>query len=146
MNDMIFSATAAVEIQGKQVLEFVSLNNNQAEFDIIGITNPKIRIIDMRPDVRRKMKEILVTDKVEELAYYFNRPARVTILPPSAGQIIVRLEKTRSKKPDHTLWVAIGIGDDIPLYDYQKVEMQELADHLYAFFALYKRPHTLEES
>ena len=146
MSDALFSGIAAVEIQGPRVLEFVSLTNNQAEFDIIGITNPKIRVIDTRPAVRRKMKEILATDKVEELAYHFNRPARVTILHPSCGQIVVRLEKTRSKKPDHMLWVAIGIGDDIPLYEYQRVEMQELEDHQYALFAIYKRPQPIEES
>jgi hypothetical protein len=142
MNDIFFSGTAAVEIQGPCVLEFVSLDSTQAQFDIIGITDPKIRVVDLRPTVLHKMKEILKTDKLEQLAYFFNRPARVTILPSVSGQMVVRLEKTRAKNPHHMLWVAIGIEGDIPLYDYKRVQMQELGNNLYAFFAVYKRPHS----
>jgi hypothetical protein len=82
----------------------------------------------------------LKTNKVEQLADYINRPARVTILPPQAGQMIVRLEKTRAKNPRHMLWVAIGIGEDIPMYDYKKIEIQQMEDGAYALFSLYKRP------
>lgn len=140
MNKVIFSGTAQVEIQGEQVFDFISLDKNQAEFEVIGITDPVIRVIDRRAGVWRKMKEILKTEKVEQLADYFNCPARVTILPPETGQMTVRLEKTQAKKPRHMLWVAIGIGEDIPMYDYKKVEIQQMEDGNYALFSLYKRP------
>ena len=140
MTEPIFQGTAAVEIQGPRVLEFVSLNKEQAEFDIIGINNPKIHVIDLRPAVKRSMKSILKTGKVEELADYFNTPARITLLPEESGQITVRLEKTRAKKPRHMLWVAIGIGEDIPMYEYKSIELQEIGTHNYALFSLYKRP------
>jgi hypothetical protein len=140
MNDSIFSGTAQVEIQGPRVLEFVSINEKQAEFEVIGISGPKIKLIDSRPAVRRKMEEILKTEKVEQLADYFNRPARVTILPPESGEMIVRLEKTRAKKPRHMLWVAVGIGEDIPIYDFKQFDMQEIGKNRYALFSLYKRP------
>lgn len=140
MNDPIFSGTAAVEIQGRHVLEFVSLNQNQAEFDVIGITNPKVRVIDLRPAVKRSMKSILKSGKVNELVEYFNRPAHVTLLSEGKGRLTVRLEKTRAKKPRHMLWIAIGIGRRIPYYDYKKVEIQQMADDNYALFSLYRKP------
>lgn len=140
MNNTIFSGTAQVEIQGPRVLEFVSLNNAQAEFEVIGLSDPKIRLVDSRPKIRQTMREILQTGKVETLAGYFNTPARVTILPAEGGKMIVRLEKTRAKKPRHMLWVAIGIGEEIPYYQYKKVEIQQMKDKNYALFSLYKRP------
>jgi hypothetical protein len=140
VSETIFSGTAQVEIQGQHVLEFIALDDTQAEFEVIGISGPKIKLIDSRPAVRRKMKEILKTKKVEQLAEYFNRPARITILPPESDQMIVRLEKTRAKKPRHMLWVAVGIGEDLPLYDYKRVEIQQMKDKNYALFSLYKRP------
>jgi hypothetical protein len=140
MSENIFSGTAQVEIQGPRALEFVALNDTQAEFEVIGISGPKIKLIDFRPAVRRKMKEILKTEKVEQLAEYFNRPAHITILPPESDQMIVRLENTRAKKPKHMLWVAVGIGETIPVYEYKQIDIQQLANETFSLFSLYKRP------
>lgn len=141
MKKPIFKGTAAVELQGPRgALEFISVNEEQAEFDVIGISNPKIRVIDLRPAVKRRMKSILKTKKVEELADYFNRPARVTLYPEDSGQITVKLEKTRAKSPRHMLWIAIGIGKKIPVYEYKRIELQRMKNRRYALFSLYKRP------
>jgi hypothetical protein len=141
MNQAVFSGPAQVEIQGPAVLEFVSLDENKAEFEIIGLSDPVIHILDLRPKIRKTMRQILQDGKVEAMADKFNTPARVTILPPDNGKMTVRLEPTRSKKPRHMLWVAIGIGEEIPIYNYKKVEMQEMSENKYALFAIYKRPH-----
>ena len=145
MKDPIFTGTAAVEIQGPRVLEFVSINRKQAEFDVIGITDPKVRVIDERPAVKRSMRSILKTGKVEEFADCFNMPARVTLLPEETGQITVKLRTTRAKKPPrHMLWIAIGIGEKIPMYEYKKVEIQKMKNKKYALFSLYRRPQLVK--
>jgi len=138
--DPIFSGIAAVEIQGPRVLEFVSLDENQAEFDVIGISKPRIRIIDHRPAVKRSMRSILKSGRVEELSNYFNKPARVTLFSEKKDCIIVRLEKTRTKRPQHMLWIAIGVGENIPYYEYKAIELQQMNENNYALFSLYKRP------
>ena len=79
MDEKMFSGTAQVEIQGSQVLQFVKLTKDTAQFEIIGLSKPKVHIIDKRPAVRRSMAQILKTGEVEKLAQYFNTPARVTI-------------------------------------------------------------------
>jgi hypothetical protein len=143
MEETIFSGNAAVEIQGPRVLEFVSINENQAEFDVIGLSEPKIRLIDSRPTVCQTMQNILdQRAKVETLADEFNKPARVTILPVENGQMTVRLEKTRAWKPRFMLWVAIGIGEEIPYYNFKRLIIQPLVDQTIALFSLYKRPQT----
>jgi len=58
-----FSGTAAVEIQGPRVLEFISIDEKQTEFDVIGLSNPKIHVIDARPSVLSTMHTILETAK-----------------------------------------------------------------------------------
>ncbi len=140
MDDAVFSGPAQVEIQGPAVLEFVSLDKDKTEFEIIGLTNPVIHILDLRPKIRNVMRQILQDGKVEKMADEFNTPARVTISPPENGKMIVQLEPTRSKNPRHMLWVAIGIGEDIPYYDYKRVDIQKMKDKNYALFSLYMRP------
>jgi hypothetical protein len=139
-SNAFFSGIAAVEIQGPRVLEFVSIDDKQAEFDVISLSNPRIHFVDTRPPVIKTMQAILENGKVEALKDEFNKPARVTILPPENGQITVLLEKTRAQKPRHMLWVAVGIGEEIPFYNYKKIELQQMADKNYALFSLYKRP------
>lgn len=147
MSEITFSGTAQIEIQGPRVLQFLTLNKTQAEFEMIGMDEPKIKFIDSRPAVCRKMKEILKTEKTEELAEYFNRPARITIHPAESGQIVVKLEKTRAKTPRHMLWVAVGMEDDVPFYDFKSFEMREISENRYALFSLYKRPkHIIEKT
>ena len=140
MTEAIFLGTAEVEIQGSRVLEFVSVNKDQAEFDVIGISNPKIRLIVCRPTIKKRMRSILKTGKVEELVGYFNKPARITLLPEKTGRMIVKLEKTRAKKPRHMLWIAIGISKRIPIFDYKSLEIQQMKNKTFALFSLYKRP------
>ena len=140
MKTPIFSGTTAVEMQGSSVLEFISLNEDQVEFKVIGISDPQIKIIDQRPKVKRSMQSILKTGNVKEVVDYLNEPARITVLPEERGEVTVKLEKTRAQKPRHMLWIAIGIGDDIPYYDYKKLEIQQMKNKRYALFSLYKRP------
>jgi hypothetical protein len=137
-----FKGTAAVELQGPRgALKFVSVNRKQAEFDVIGISNPKIRVIDYRPAVKRSMRSIKKTGRVEELVDYFNQPACVTLMPEINGQITVKLKKSRAKNPPrHMLWIAIGIGEKIPVYEYKRIELQRMKNKRYALFSLYKRP------
>lgn len=142
MVNTIFSGPAQVEIQGPAVLEFVSLDESKAEFEIVGLSDPVIHILDLRPRIRKTMRQILQDGKVEAMVDEFNTPAHVTILPPEKGKMTVRLEPTRSKKPRHMLWVSVGIGEeeDIPYFDYKKMKIQKMDDDNFALFSLFRRP------
>ena len=58
MDEKIFSGTAQVEIQGQRALRFIELTGDEAKFEIIGLSEPKIQVIDRRPAVRKSMAEI----------------------------------------------------------------------------------------
>lgn len=144
MTVSIFSGTAQIHIQGSQVLKFVSLNENQVLFDVVGMSKPKIHVIDSRPGIRRKMKELLETRQVHQLTSLINQPARITITKQKnkGNEVIVRLDKTRAKSPRHTLWVATNISGEIPYYDYKDLEIQPFRRKSFALFSLYRRPAT----
>ena len=59
MENTFFSGTAQIEIQGKRVLGFVSLDKSEAKFKTIGLFKPMVFIVDSRPAVRQAMKKNL---------------------------------------------------------------------------------------
>jgi hypothetical protein len=141
MSDFLFSKTAQVEIQGNYALNFISLNEDAAEFEIIGLADPVIKLVDKRPDVRKKMLEILKTGQVEALAAYFNKPARVKMFPLKDGKLTIHLEKTRANKLPYMLWVAIGIKGEIPYYQKPiRLQIEQFEDDTFALFYLFKKP------
>jgi hypothetical protein len=139
MNGSIISFPAAVEIQGDQVLKFIAMDQQKAEFDLIGLTDPKIHIEDSRPNVRETMLTILDNGKVELLTDEFNKPARVTILPVENGRITLRLDETNDSNPRHMLWMAAGIEPEIPIYDYMNLEINPVANNKIALFSIFRR-------
>ncbi len=131
-----------IHIQGSKVLRYVSRKENEVIFDVVGFKKPKVRIIDQRPEVLKKMKEIEKTREVEQLTDLFCSPARVSFLPSKEemNEIVIRLTTTRSKMPNYMLWIATDIKSEIPYYDFQKLEVQSYGKNSYALFSLYKRP------
>ena len=141
MQPPIYSGAAQVAIQGPRALRFLQIKDGTAEFEIIGLSDPRIEVIDSRPEVVKTMAEIEKTKEVEKLAPYFNKPARVTISTSESGKMRVELKKTRAQKPRYMLWVAIGIDfEAIPYYRYVNVQIQRMEDQKFALFSLYRRP------
>ncbi len=142
-NQIIFSGTTCVEIQGPRVLRFIEINEDSAEFEVIGLSNPRVRVFDKRPAIIKAMKKIEETGEVQKLAAIFNTPARVTLLKDRCEELKVELTRTRAKKPRHMLWVAIGIDQEIiPFYRYINVHIQQMVDKKFALFSLYRQPKT----
>lgn len=130
-----------VHIQGRQVLKCVNIKRNEVLFDVIGFNKPAVRIIDQRPEIVNKMKEIEKTGMARQLMDLFCTPAWAQFLPSKKknNKIVIRLTKTRSKTPRHMLWIATNIKGEIPFYDFKKLEVQSYGRG-YALFSLYKRP------
>jgi hypothetical protein len=141
------SKTMNVHIQGSKVLKFVSLKTDEVLFEVVGSTKPKVRIIDQRPEVRNKMKEIIKTKEVEQLTDLFCQPARVVILPSEKekSELIVQLKATRAKKPRYMLWIATGLSGEIPCFDYQRLDVQPFNKKTFLLFSIYKRPTLMKK-
>lgn len=130
-----------IHIQGRQVLKFINIKENEVLFDVIGFNKPIVRIIDQRSEIVNKMKEIEKTGKVHQLTDLFCTPARLHFLPSrkKTKEIVIRLTNTRSKTPGHMLWIATNIKREIPYFDFKKLEVQPYG-RKYVLFSLYKRP------
>jgi len=144
MTNFQFSRAVQVDIQGQYAFNFISLTAKQAEFDLIGFSNPSIKLIEKRPKVCRKIAEILSSGAVEQLAEYINRPAYVKLLINDDGKLVISLGRTRAKKIRHMLWVAIGIGPEIPYYpDYARLQAEPYEKDTFALFYLFCKPKEL---
>jgi len=129
MENLSFSQSARVEIQGDRVLRFVALDKQKAEYKTIGFDNPTITIKDYRPIGLATMAQLLETGNLQEFAPRFNTPAYVEISVQDTD-ILVELHETDETTPLHTLWIAIGIEEYIPVYDYVFEHIAPLVGHL----------------
>jgi hypothetical protein len=134
----IFSNTARVEIQGDPVLRFVDANDGQAEYQVIGFDDPVITVRDRRRASLRAIAQLLDTGDLYGFAPQFNVPAHVTISVQDPSHILVELCETSDPAPAHMLWIAVGIRDYIPVYDYVFERIVPLEDDGFSFLALYR--------
>ncbi|MGC9400212.1 MAG: hypothetical protein ACP5HM_13905 [Anaerolineae bacterium] len=137
---LLFSGPAHVEIQGERVVRLHSREGDSVVFELIGFENPPIKIEDYRPATLRALQEILVGGDVQAFAPRFNVPAYLEIeRPPNSKEIRVTLYPTGVDNPPSRLWIAVGIGPTLPVYEYLICHAEPLGDQRFALFALYHR-------
>lgn len=143
MGKSIFTGTAWIEIQGKCVLRLLERHTDYSKYRIHGFQDP-ITIEDHRLTTRTALAGIMDYDRdVNEFAPQFNAPALVHIESDSTGTSI-QLQDTDDHDPQHRLWIAIGIQDSIPVYDYIFDRLVPMNKDNFAFVALYRRVYQPE--
>jgi hypothetical protein len=135
----IFSNTAQIEIQGDRVLRFTNANHRQAEYQVIGFDDPVITVRDHRRAGLRAIVQLLDTGNSCDFAPRFNAPAHVTISVQDPSHILIELRETNDPAPIHMLWIAVGIKDCIPVYDYVFERIVPLENDGFSFLTLYRR-------
>ncbi len=139
MDEMLFCGSAYIELQGDRALTYLSRNQNYAEYKVNGFEEPTVLVRDYRQDGIAALDEILRTGVLYTFAPKFNTPALVSVKRQNSENILVELHKTNIADPDHRLWMAIGIRDSIPVYDYVFNLLVPWEDDSFSFFALYRR-------
>lgn len=143
----IFSGVARVEIQGDRVLRFDDdLTPERARYSVIGFEETPVTIFDHRPAGLRAIEEVLATGDVDRFAPQFSIPSQVDVFSMDPPGLRIVLHESKLVEPAYTLWIAIGIGDMIPVYDYVLEKMEPYGDERFALLALYRRPGQPEES
>jgi len=137
MNKTIFSGTAQVEIQGDQVLRLVARGDQYAKYQVIGFDDP-VTITDRRKNGLVAISRAIETKHLNEFASQFNAPAEISIKSNASG-IRINLRDTDDHAPVHKLWIAIGVQDRIPVYDYLFERLTPFGDTRFAFLALFAR-------
>lgn len=135
----IYSGTAWVNIQGERVLHFVRLEPGYAEYQVVGFRDPII-VRDFRIAGQRAIQEVLDTDRADNFASLFNSPAQVKVNKTGHQTFLIELKDTFDSDPTHRLWIAIGLDEYLPVYDYLLTRLASLAENRFALCALYRRP------
>lgn len=136
--NQIFSGPAQVAIQGERVLRFIELTGKQATYEIIGFEDPVVTVIDYRSDGLLAIQSLLETGDLKAFAPKFNKPAMIEISQDEMGKIVIELNETNVAHPNFILWVAIGIGSSIPVFEYIYENIRPLNEEKYALLAIYQ--------
>ena len=142
MNSYTFNNSAELEIQGAEVLNLLSLEDDYADYEVIGFIEPRVFIRDFRESGKLAIETVLAVGDMGSFANDFNHPSHVTIFSlPAEDAIMIELRETSVSRPQFMLWLAIGIENDIPIYDYvfSPLIRPYDSDRL-AIFSVYKRP------
>jgi hypothetical protein len=134
----VFSAPAQIAIQGERVLRFIEFTGRQATYEIIGFEDPVATIIDHRSDGLLAIQSLLETGDLKAFAPRFNSPAMVDIRENETGELVIELNETDVAHPINILWVAIGIGSSIPVFEYIYENIRLLKGEKYALLSVYQ--------
>ena len=129
-----------IYIQGDKVLKILDINGEYSEYQVLGFKDPQIRIRDFRQDLLRKATEVRESDNDYGFANDFNSPAHVEIKKNGNGTTRweIDLFSTHEQNPQYRLWIAIGVNNSIPVYDYLMLDSVFIDKDQLALISLYK--------
>ena len=140
MDRLVFNGDTYVEMQGNEVLQFLSLNYDHAEYNMIGFDESPVKVLDYRSGGLSAISQVLETGRVDQFPRLFNNPAMIKIWKKENGILVIEMRDAQNPSPQYMLWAAIGIKNPFPEYDYVFRNAEPLQDGRYALLSLYKRP------
>jgi hypothetical protein len=142
MSEKLFSGPSMISIQGEKVLKILNINGEYSEYQVFGFNNPQVRIKDFRKDLLNKAATVLESEHDYGFAKDFNSPAYIEITKNRNGceSLDIELYQPNEQYPQHMLWIAIGMENEIPIYDYVFMENNKLEKDKIAFISIYRRP------
>ena len=140
MGNKVFSGIAWVAIQGDRVLRFVNCTQDRAVYEIIGFEAVNFTLIDYRIAGIQAIQRTLNTGDLVSFAPSFNMVSQVDIWETDDGGLTIELSDPNDSIPEHVLWIAIGIGNSVPVYDYvlEYFSPLPLDENHFAFLSIYK--------
>jgi hypothetical protein len=138
MIDKVYSAEIA--IQGDKVLRFIHSTNEVVIYEVIGFVSPTITIKDYRNQGIHALYSFIQSGDVASFLSEFCSPAQVTLNFHDDNNIIIELFASRNEQPEQMLWIAVGLRDSIPVYDYIFDIAQPFGEDSFAFASLFNIP------
>ncbi len=142
MENIIFKGKAHVALQGEQALRLLKRNGNCAEYEVLGFRDVPITLRDYRPEGLEALNLVEGGGDEREFAIRFNHPASITVATRDGSGLEINLRKTDDPDPCHTLWVAVGWQEGIPLYDYVYHRIEPIDSSHLAFLSVYRHPNS----
>lgn len=134
----IFSGCVQVEIQGPKVLRLLQRTITFAEYEVVGFED-KVLIQDTRT---RGLQAIDYLESSGDSSYFpeeFSSAAYAQIVRDSNGKLRIHLSDSSDSDLDFILWVAIGITNEIPNYDYQHQWIEDLSKDRIGMISIFSR-------
>lgn len=141
MKKTIFSGPSHIEIQGDEVLRFISVNSRAAIYELVGFEHCPVIIEDYRTFGLDAIKTLLDDERLYDFAPKFNKPSQVLITEDNKGKVLIQLSETEQINPAYMLWIAIGLQSPPPEYSYIYQEIVPYQVNKNALLCIYKRPY-----
>lgn len=139
MTTTLFSNPTWITVQGSKALKLTYLGG-WAEFAVVGFSGTVV-LKDYRPHIQSALEQAIEVQQFDEFIAQFNTPAHVELIRNEVGTTNIHLYPSTDIDPSHRLWIAIGLQDSVPVYDYIHFQLTPLNDSptSYACLALYRR-------
>jgi hypothetical protein len=139
----IFHGPAQIEIQGPRVLRLErepAPTDPYVEFQLIAFVDPVVKILDYRRASLEVLQGAFSTWEHHLFTPRFNQPAEVTLWSPKPGDVQIDLRETADVRPDYILWMAVGMDQNLPVYNYIYRDIAQIDDDRCALLSIYERP------
>lgn len=135
MFELLFSGIVDVNIQGHHVLRFRKRDEDYVEYTIVGFGD-QIVIYDYRKNGLNAIDLVLNTNQTYHFPYEFNESAQLNIFDSTDNNPLVIELRNTCQIPTHLLWIAVGLDNKVPIYEYDVGLVQQIDDAHIALLAL----------
>jgi hypothetical protein len=137
MNRKSLTYSAAIEIQGDSVLEYLGMDVESVKYRVLGFESRKVWVTDFRSQAKNAIQAYLDTGDLQAFHRFFNSIAKVVIERFPGAEITLSLYDNSDPQPEAVLWIAIGIENWLPNYDYHLTILEPIDDFHSALLCIY---------
>lgn len=146
MGDICFESDVAIFLQGETgAIELLNCSNEFIEFSVIG---NKFKIVDYRKSIVKSANKMnSMENSVLEFAHFlhvFQKSSHVKVFKSDDDEYdyVAVLTDGNDGLDDskHAFWIAVGIGEEIPLYDYEILSVFKSGEDSFSLASIYNRP------
>ncbi len=137
MNRKSLTYSAAIEIQGESVLEYTGMDAESVKYRVLGFDSRKVWIADFRSQAKNAIQAYLDTGDLQSFHRFFNSSAKVVVERSPEAEVQLSLYDSPDLRPEAVLWIAIGIDNWLPNYDYQLTYLEPIDELHSALLCIY---------
>jgi len=137
MEFSLFSGTVNVYLNGEKALQFLGTSNDHQNFQINGFVDKEMVIEDHRVGIREAVETYFSTRVPEDFYSMFNRLASLNVIQKEDGKIKIILNDPTEIFSSNYLWIAVGIGPEIPAYDFLMWKIAPISKEEFAIFSIF---------
>jgi hypothetical protein len=136
-SEILFEIPAFIELEGLEVLTFITKGENYAQYNVIGFTENELKLVDYRQKGLEAIEKVLISKRVESFPENFCFPALVRILQIEQEILIELFDPEDNFKPEMMLWIATELQEPIPDYEYSFFKIKPRSAFSYTIVSLF---------